>query len=177
MKTDEIDNDQANEIAKDKIQPEEVTKQDFSDQNNHDTRGMDVDGVPGESSSDKKRKKKKNKKKIQDPGVGENKDGTATSVGNETQSLLEPVEKESAAKSSHIRTFANGLVIEELAMGKPDGKRASPGNRVSVRYIGKLQKNGKLFDSNVGRKPFEFRLGVGQVIKGWDVGVNGNHLL
>ncbi|RVX08364.1 Peptidyl-prolyl cis-trans isomerase FKBP53 [Vitis vinifera] len=45
--------------------------------------------------------------------------------------------------------------------------------QVSVHYIGNLKKNGKIFDSNVGRAPFKFRLGVGQVIKGWDVGVNG----
>ncbi|KAJ1440095.1 FKBP-type peptidyl-prolyl cis-trans isomerase domain [Sesbania bispinosa] len=56
-------------------------------------------------------------------------------------------------------------------MGKPDGKRAAPGKKVSVKYIGKLKKDGKLFDSNVGRIPFKFRLG--QVIKGWEVGVNG----
>uniref|UniRef100_A0A1D1ZD78 peptidylprolyl isomerase n=1 Tax=Anthurium amnicola TaxID=1678845 RepID=A0A1D1ZD78_9ARAE len=70
------------------------------------------------------------------------------------------------------RTFANGLVIEELSMGQPDGKRASPGKTVFVRYVGKL-RDGKIFDSNVGQKPFKFRLGVGQVIKGWDVGVDG----
>ncbi|KAJ0981163.1 hypothetical protein J5N97_009418 [Dioscorea zingiberensis] len=57
-------------------------------------------------------------------------------------------------------------------MGQPDGKRASPGTKVSVQYIGRL-KNGKIFDSSVGGKPFKFRLGVGQVIKGWDVGING----
>ncbi|CAA7391818.1 unnamed protein product [Spirodela intermedia] len=70
------------------------------------------------------------------------------------------------------RTFANGLIIEELSMGQPDGKRASPGKTVFVHYIGKL-KNGKIFDSNIGQRPFKFRLGVGQVIKGWDVGVDG----
>ncbi|KAL5728026.1 peptidylprolyl isomerase [Ranunculus cassubicifolius] len=44
----------------------------------------------------------------------------------------------------------------------------------SVCYIGKLKKNGKIFDSCTNRKvPFQFRLGVGQVIKGWDVGVSG----
>ncbi|CAI0404353.1 unnamed protein product, partial [Linum tenue] len=47
------------------------------------------------------------------------------------------------------------------------------GQQVSVRYTGKLKENGKVFDSNEGRAPFIFRLGVGQVIKGWDVGVNG----
>jgi len=41
-----------------------------------------------------------------------------------------------------------------------------------MRYIGKL-KNGKVFDSNKKGKPFAFKLGVGEVIKGWDVGVAG----
>ncbi|KAJ6826984.1 peptidyl-prolyl cis-trans isomerase FKBP43-like isoform X1 [Iris pallida] len=76
------------------------------------------------------------------------------------------------AQSHKPRTFPNGLVIEDLAMGKPDGKRASDGSKVSVNYIGKL-KNGNIFDSNVGQRPFKFRLGAGQVIKGWDVGVKG----
>ncbi|KAL3626855.1 hypothetical protein CASFOL_029260 [Castilleja foliolosa] len=53
------------------------------------------------------------------------------------------------------------------------GKRAFLGRRVSVRYIGKLKKNGIIFDSAIGQAPFEFRLvaGVGEVIRGWDVGV------
>ncbi|KAL8230200.1 hypothetical protein R6Q59_001422 [Mikania micrantha] len=58
-------------------------------------------------------------------------------------------------------------------MGKPNGKRADPGKKISMRYIGKLKKNGKIFDSNIGKAPFKFRLGVGQVIAGWDVGVKG----
>ena len=41
-----------------------------------------------------------------------------------------------------------------------------------MRYIGKL-KDGKVFDSNKKGKPFSFKLGVGDVIKGWDVGVAG----
>ncbi|KAJ0452247.1 putative peptidylprolyl isomerase [Helianthus annuus] len=77
------------------------------------------------------------------------------------------------AKPTQVRTFPNGLVIEELQMGKPNGKRATPGKKVSMRYIGKLKKNGKIFDSNIGNAPFKFRLGVGQVIAGWDVGVKG----
>lgn len=45
--------------------------------------------------------------------------------------------------------------------------------QVAMKYIGKLKSNGKVFDSTVGKKAFEFRLGVGEVIKGWDVGVEG----
>ncbi|KAJ6386564.1 hypothetical protein OIU78_016477 [Salix suchowensis] len=116
--------------------------------------------MPGEDSSDKKKKKKK-KKKTQDSGET-TKDQAVSAVGGEAKSSLESEEKQSTSKSSQVRTFSNGLVIEELAMGKPDGKRASPGSQVNVHYIGKL-KNGKIFDSNV----------LGQVIKGWDVGVNG----
>lgn len=42
-----------------------------------------------------------------------------------------------------------------------------------MKYIGKLKLNGKVFDFIVGKKVFEFWLGVGEVIKGWDVGVEG----
>ncbi|KAM0061754.1 putative peptidylprolyl isomerase [Helianthus debilis subsp. tardiflorus] len=77
------------------------------------------------------------------------------------------------ANSSQVRTFPNGLVIEEIQMGKPNGKRADNGKKISMRYIGKLKKNGKIFDSNIRKAPFKFRLGAGQVIAGWDVGIKG----
>uniref|UniRef100_A0A7N0RDY6 FK506-binding protein n=1 Tax=Kalanchoe fedtschenkoi TaxID=63787 RepID=A0A7N0RDY6_KALFE len=115
----------------------------------------------GDVSEEKKKRKKKKKSKV------EKREEEAAAA------KADLVEKQTEAKASHIREFPNGLVIEDQKMGKPDGKRASPGKRVSVNYIGKLKKNGSIFDSNVGRAPFKFRLGVGQVIKGWDVGING----
>ncbi|XP_011029984.1 PREDICTED: peptidyl-prolyl cis-trans isomerase FKBP53-like [Populus euphratica] len=173
-KVDEMDDkEEINKASRDEIESKQVKKQDSTNRNKHEQRDLDTDAdsMPGEDSSDKKRKKNKKKKRTQDSGATTN-DQAVSSAGGEARSSLESEDKQSTAKSSQVRTFSNGLVIEELAMGKPDGKRASPGSQVSVHYIGKL-KNGKIFDSNVGRAPFKFRLGVGQVIKGWDVGVNG----
>ena len=63
-----------------------------------------------------------------------------------------------------------GLGIQDLKVGT--GAEATPGRRVRVNYTGKLT-NGTTFDSSVGRSPFTFTLGGGQVIKGWDEGVAG----
>ena len=66
----------------------------------------------------------------------------------------------------------NGLIIENMEIG--DGTEAQDYNKVVVNYTGKL-KDGSIFDSslNPGREPFTFTLGVGSVIKGWDIGVKG----
>ena len=55
-----------------------------------------------------------------------------------------------------------------------DGTEAQDYNKVVVNYTGKLE-DGSIFDSslNPGRGPFTFTLGVGSVIKGWDIGVKG----
>lgn len=63
------------------------------------------------------------------------------------------------------------LIIEELQIG--NGETAKSGDNISVHYTGWLT-NGKKFDSSVDRnQEFEFRLGVGQVIPGWEQGIVG----
>ncbi|KAF8413049.1 hypothetical protein HHK36_001024 [Tetracentron sinense] len=148
------------------------------DQKLTDEQSLDVDTnhVADENRSEEKKKKKKKKKKskTQESEGNANMEGSVSGMERRNGSTIEMKDKKAETKPSQVRTFPNGLVIEELAMGKPDGKKASLGEKVSVHYIGKL-KNGQIFDSNIGRAPFKFRLGVGQVIKGWDVGVNGSY--
>ena len=67
--------------------------------------------------------------------------------------------------------MSSGLKIEDLEVGT--GDEATAGRTVVVHYTGWLL-DGTKFDSSVDRgTPFEFRLGAGQVISGWDQGVEG----
>ncbi len=64
------------------------------------------------------------------------------------------------------------LVIEDLTVG--DGKEATSGTVVEVHYVGVAWSTQKEFDASWNRgDAFEFRLGAGQVISGWDQGVAG----
>ncbi len=66
-------------------------------------------------------------------------------------------------------TTDSGLQHEDLTVGA--GQPAKPGDMATVHYTGWLA-NGTKFDSSRDRnEPLSFRLGVGQVIKGWDEGV------
>ncbi len=78
---------------------------------------------------------------------------------------------ESSASEGKEITTSSGLQYIDQAVGTGDTAKA--GQTVSVHYTGWLT-NGKKFDSSVDRgQPFSFKLGVGQVIKGWDEGVQG----
>jgi peptidylprolyl isomerase len=64
------------------------------------------------------------------------------------------------------------LDIDDLVVG--DGDEATKGKKVSVHYVGVAFSNGEEFDASWNRgQPFEFKLGAGQVIPGWDAGVEG----
>ena len=71
---------------------------------------------------------------------------------------------------------STGLQYEDITVG--DGAEAKAGDHVSVHYTGWLQNEdgsaGAKFESSKDRnQPFEFPLGAGHVIKGWDQGVQG----
>ncbi|KAH0562212.1 hypothetical protein GP486_003089 [Trichoglossum hirsutum] len=77
--------------------------------------------------------------------------------------------KTESGNDEKIKT-KNGVKIEDKVVGK--GPVARKGNKVSMRYIGKLL-DGKVFDANKKGPPFSFKLGAGEVIKGWDIGIEG----
>ncbi|KAL5205596.1 hypothetical protein ABZP36_033805 [Zizania latifolia] len=74
--------------------------------------------------------------------------------------------------SNKIRTLEDGLIVEDMLTGNPNAEMASNGNKVYIKYVGTLQ-DGKIVESNIGEKPYKFKLGAGKVIRGWDVGICG----
>lgn len=69
------------------------------------------------------------------------------------------------------------LIVQDTIPGA--GKVAEKGKAIKVNYTGWLYDpaaamgRGKQFDSSIGKEPFEFKLGAGDVIKGWDEGFEG----
>lgn len=78
------------------------------------------------------------------------------------------------AASAAPTTLPGGVQIEDVAVG--DGAEAQKGQTVAVHYTGWLYRGGmrgKQFDTSRTGQPFTFKLGAGDVIKGWDIGVAG----
>jgi FKBP-type peptidyl-prolyl cis-trans isomerase len=85
--------------------------------------------------------------------------------------LVSPLTQSATMSEANATTTASGLKYEDVKVGT--GETATAGRTVSVHYTGWLT-DGKKFDSSKDRgKPFEFPLGGGRVIKGWDEGVQG----
>jgi FKBP-type peptidyl-prolyl cis-trans isomerase len=79
------------------------------------------------------------------------------------------------AQEAGYQKTETGLQYKDVKAG--DGPQAATGKRASVHYTGWLYEGGKKgqkFDSSLDRgEPFPFTIGAGEVIKGWDEGVNG----
>jgi len=111
------------------------------------------------------------------------KEGAADKTPKETktpkQDLKTPKEESKTPKDSKTpkeektpkRTLKGGIQVEEVKEG--NGPECKAGNMVGMYYEGRLKSNNKRFDGLKEGKPFKFKLGSGQVIKGWDIGVLG----
>lgn len=82
-------------------------------------------------------------------------------------------QKEQVQKGPSMTTLPSGLRYEIITAAPENAPVAQPGKKVTVHYTGWLE-NGTKFDSSKDRnQPFQFNLGAGHVIAGWDEGVNG----
>ena len=103
----------------------------------------------------------------QDGAVDLRQTGTA---GTPPETAAAPKRKPKIAKPTGKPP--NELLVKDLVKG--EGASAKPGSRLSVNYVGVSFSHGKEFDSSFDSgQPFEFQLGAGMVIPGWDEGLAG----
>lgn len=106
-------------------------------------------------------------------GGGDSSSSESTATGGESTTA----EASGGEKTKPKVTVPKGappkqLEVKEIEEGS--GAEAKSGDEVTVQYVGVDYKNGKEFDSSWSRnEPFAFSLGAGQVIPGWDQGVEG----
>ncbi|HEU5105250.1 MAG TPA: FKBP-type peptidyl-prolyl cis-trans isomerase [Solirubrobacterales bacterium] len=108
-------------------------------------------------------------------GCGSDDSTTSSSSGEEGSSSKEaeaPGKKTKPTVEKPSGAPPKELVINDLEEGS--GAEAKAGDAVSVNYVGVNYKTGKEFDASWDRgEPFTFTLGAGEVIPGWDQGVEG----
>jgi FK506-binding nuclear protein len=121
-------------------------------------------------AEDEKKPTVAEKKKKEEPKAKKEPASAAVSKKDDKKVVADQV----ASGNKRVRRYANGFEVEDVQMGSSTGKLAKPGKTVFVRYTGRLKNgDGKIFDKTKGQGTFKFRLGVGEVIKGWDRGVEG----
>jgi FKBP-type peptidyl-prolyl cis-trans isomerase len=112
-------------------------------------------------------------------GGGDSSSGEGSTSG-ESEAALESPSKAPASSGSKTKpkvevpkgTPPKHLVVKDLEKGS--GALARAGDEVTVQYVGVNYKSGKEFDASWDRgEPFTFTLGAGEVIQGWDKGVEG----
>ena len=84
------------------------------------------------------------------------------------QATNDSATKQKESNMSTEVTTDSGLKYVDIEEGSGEVPKA--GQRVTVHYVGTLE-SGEKFDSSIERGPFQFTIGVGQVIKGWDEGI------
>jgi FKBP-type peptidyl-prolyl cis-trans isomerase len=92
-------------------------------------------------------------------------------IGPSIAGMFGGVTTNSASTVNSFNTANNNqLITQDVVTGR--GEVAKTGSRITVHYTGRLE-DGTVFDSSVGKTPFSFTLGGGEVISGWDTGVEG----
>lgn len=133
------------------------------------TEGLDA-LISKEDAKETKKQQKKLKNNKGEAVATEDSKKKVQFAKNLEQGPTGSAEKAKQTKATTGVKVVQGVTIDDRTLGK--GRAVKNGDNVGVRYIGKLQ-NGQVFDANKKGKPFSFKVGKGQVIKGWDIGVVG----
>ena len=97
-------------------------------------------------------------------------DGRLVETAEQSSAEEEPRQK--VGEMRDVSRSKDGKLTKTIATLGSGDARPEAGDAVKVHYVGKLKEDGTTFDSSVDRgEPFEFKIGEGQVIKGWDEGV------
>lgn len=152
---DEEDEDEADEDEEVAMPPAKVAKIDKAAKVQN---GLENGNAAKKPDGQKKKDKKKEKAQANTSDPKPNANSSQPKVA-------------AAAPKSAPRQLAGGVTVEDLRAGK--GPEAKAGRKVSVYYEGRLKSNNKVFDSTKAGDGFKFLLGRGEVIRGWDTGVQG----
>lgn len=107
-------------------------------------------------------------------GCGGSSDSSTGSSESTSTSTSEPAAKTKTKPKVTVPKGAPPKQLEVKELEEGSGAEAKSGSEVTVQYVGVDFKNGKEFDSSWSRnEPFSFKLGAGEVIPGWDQGVEG----
>ncbi|KAI0074369.1 hypothetical protein K474DRAFT_1665466 [Panus rudis PR-1116 ss-1] len=172
----EVDPEDIDELSDDADRFEEINDEEESAKDSK-KRPRESDAMETDEPKLSKSEKKKLNKKLK----AEN--GAAVPAGTTEEAKKEKKKEKKEEKKEEKKDKKEKKDVEKKVVELPgglkyvehkvgEGREAKKGDKVSVRYVGKLQ-NGKIFDQNTKGKPFTFTLGAGEVIKGWDVGVAG----
>jgi len=118
----------------------------------------------GKSESNKKASDQKKSE------PGSEKKGPPQNQGNKASPGAKPNVQKGVIPLPKPKKLPSGIIVRELESGK--GKKATPGRKIFIKYTAKLKDSQEVIEESKD-KPFEFRFGIGAVIKGLDLGING----
>ncbi|CAI4670775.1 AGK_G0040220.mRNA.1.CDS.1 [Saccharomyces cerevisiae] len=168
---DDLDDEEEEEVRIEEVQEEDEEDNDGEEEQEEEEQEEEEqkEEVKPEPKKSKKEKKRKHEEKEEEKKAKKVKK-VEFKKDLEEGPTKPKSKKEQDKHKPKSKVLEGGIVIEDRTIG--NGPQAKRGARVGMRYIGKL-KNGKVFDKNTSGKPFAFKLGRGEVIKGWDIGVAG----
>ncbi|KOC68322.1 39 kDa FK506-binding nuclear protein [Habropoda laboriosa] len=167
---EENDSENSEEDEESFLKEEEEEEDTEEDEEGEEDEEDEEEKIVKSQQKDKKNKQQQQEKKKEDKKKLVNGKEVKQEQQNKQQKKSKEQNEQNVQSDKKKRIVEGGVQIEEIQIG--NGFLAKSGKFVSVYYVGRL-KNGKKFDATTQGNGFKFRLGKGEVIKGWDIGIAG----